>query len=179
MFSLSAHADSYRGYLKIDCAPSIGHFSVRPTGTWAFDADAPDGFIPLDFGQSYDTESSEWVKKEGSDLFAICEIPGYFVSKNQKGLTFKVIRTAAYKPANCSGCAFWKASFSVTLNDKEITSGRVGRSDMRPMDSISFDGEEIQICQSLVRNGYRSPNEEGRYDLSCEIKTVRDFLTSK
>lgn len=169
-------ADDVQNFLKIDCEPSIGYFSVKPVGTFYFDATPPNGFIPLANGQSFNKNRSERIKKEGSDNFGTCSIPNIWIAKKIKVLDFSVRRTASYPPAHCGGCGTWRGRFEISVNDKIISKSIVGRADMYSIENVEYSEGELKICRSLTRSGYRERDELGEYPISCKIIPISDFL---
>lgn len=173
---LPAYADGWRTYLQITCEPSIGHFSVRPTGTRNFNAPAPSGFIPIDRGTTQ-TENSGIVTEPGSDLFGRCELPGWDSDKKYAPMVFEVVRSKSWGVGQCSGCGDWSADFDVLVNGRRIATGRVGRADIPILDTIQFDSEELLMCSTSTAFSHRERDTNGQFLHTCKAGRIDSFPT--
>lgn len=178
LFPSVANADAYRGLVKVNCEPSIGHFSFQKTGTYYYNAKLPDGFLSIDKGVSQTPVSPFWKTEPGSESFMVCSMPNHIISKNVKGLTFKVIRTKFIPPSSCSNCGMRRAEFKVTLNDKIITEGIVAYGYAMQIKNIFVDDQFIQICDSLDESEFETATREGKHEVTCKLVRIGDFLES-
>ena len=151
----AAKADFWVDYLEIRCEPAISTFSVRPVGTENYDGDAPEGFYPID---------------QESDRYPNCEIEKY-----DRSYLFEIIRTESHAASECHNCGTPSARFEIRLNGKALAEGLIGRTDMRPIDTIAFNGKELFKCQSLASYSFRAFDDQGQVSLSCSIIEFKEY----
>ena len=164
-----AHADVWTDYLQIECDPAVANFSVRPRFAYVEPGSPkPSTWIEVRRGVAEDgTRDNPPTRTEGSDLFASCRL---------EELLFEVVRTAASTPSLCSqGCITGSATFEIKLNGQILAEGQIGYEQRAVIDSVTYDGNQLYICETLNRH-YRAKDAELRSSVTCRAGYVHQFL---
>ena len=168
-----AHADGWMDYLEIRCEPDIGYFTVRPFGTYRF-GPSPEGFTRRDEGSKF--RNGEWELAETPNEISVCELGHREYQQESYRLTFKVVLTEQNANSGCYGCGSGSSRYEVWLNDHRVSAGQLGRTSIRMLSYVRFDGQdELHICETPAPL-YREMDDQGGYEISCKARRVFDLI---
>lgn len=136
----AASADHKARLLKIDCEPSVGQFSMRPTSTWSWGEDYPDGYVDVEQGLERNANTNEITQEPGFEVFATCVL-----SLFNEGLVFEVVRTTTSRSISLN--AYYGVSIDFRLNGEVLATGYAHSKGGYWMPTLLYDAEGLTVCQ--------------------------------